>query len=142
MLDVCEDLKGYKEIQEILDYLKESDREKVYIDFIDNLLYTRTRNFISYFMYEMSNETIARLLWGIIITADNDYKNVVYEEFTRQNYTNGLHYSVWDDVFHKALKTDWRKSERDRQRKEKERKLKKLKEEVGKIERELENEKQ
>ena len=137
MINVCEDLKSYKEIQEILDYLKESDRERVYINFIDNLLYTRTRNFITQFMYEMTNKTIARLLWGIIITADNDYKNVVYEEFTRQNYNNGLHHNVWDDVFHKALKTDWRKLERDRKIKEKERELKDLKEEIDRIEKEI-----
>ncbi len=122
MINVCEDLKNYKEIQEILDYLKEDDKENLYISFIGNLLSTRTYNFKTQFMYEMSNETIARLLWGIIITADNDYKDVVYEKFTRQNYSNGLHYSVWDTVFHKALKTDWRKLERDRKRKEKKRK--------------------
>lgn len=89
-------------------------------------------------MYEMSNEIVARLLWGIIITATQDYKDVVWEEFTRQNYNNGLHHNVWDNVFHTALKTDRRKSERDRKRKEKE---EKLKEEIGRIERELENEK-
>lgn len=142
MINVCEDLKSYKEIQEILDYLKESNRENDCISFIDNLIPTRTHNFITQFMHEMTNKTIARLLWGIIITADNDYKNIVWEEFTRQNYTNGLHYNVWDTVFHTALKTDWRKSEIDRKRKEKERKLKDLKEEIDRIERELENEKQ
>lgn len=137
MINICEDLKSYKEIQEILDYLKDTDKEDDYIRFIDNIILTRTYDFITQFMYEMSNETIARLLWGVIITAENDYKEVVWNGFTK--YSD---YNVWGNIFHTALKTDWRKTERDRKRKEKEEKLKKLKEEIGRIERELENEKQ